>query len=69
MTRNRRNKMLRENMVGADDLLDAIPLVHRLHERLLDRGLAGTAEAAEALNALERLRSLMLELADRKDSF
>lgn len=67
MSRNRENRILRQHMVGADDLLDSIPLVHRLHERLQDRGLAGVNEAREALDALERLRGLMLEVLSRRD--
>lgn len=57
------NKHIRERMVGGDDLLDAIQLVHRLHERLADRCLAGQDEAAEALDALLRLKSLMAHLS------
>lgn len=50
-------------MVGGDDLLDAMPLVYRLCQRLAERNLAGQREANEAYAALERLRELMVELS------
>lgn len=61
------NKLIRANMVGADDLLDAMHLIHRLVERLEDRGLAGATEAREAYGALDRLRSLMVELCRARE--
>jgi hypothetical protein len=65
-TRSRQNVRIRETMVGGDDLLDALPLVHRLASRLAERGLAGQTEADEAYAALDRLRSLMVELSKDK---
>lgn len=50
-------------MVGGDDLCDALPLVHRLFQRLKERGLPGADEAEDAYDALDRLRSLMYEIA------
>jgi len=57
---------IRKEMVGGDNLLDALPLVHRLATRLKERGLAGSDEAYEALDALVRLRELMADLVLRR---
>lgn len=56
------NRAIRAEMVGGDNLLDAMELVARLADRLKDRDLAGTDEAFEALAALARLRELMADL-------
>ena len=58
----RDNRRLRDTMVGADDLLDALRHTHRLVSRLRDRGLAGVAEAQAAHDALIALRGLMVGL-------
>lgn len=50
---------IRAEMVGGDDLLDSLETVYRLATRLKERGLAGSDEAYEALDALTRLRELM----------
>lgn len=62
-TRTRENQLIRSRMVGAEDLLDSMPLVHRLAERLTERGLPGALEANEAYDALERVRGIMYEIA------
>jgi hypothetical protein len=60
------NAAIRAEMVGGDNLLDALELVHRLATRLKERRLAGQDEAFEALDALTRLRELMVELVRRR---
>ncbi len=50
---------IRAEMVGGDDLLDALPLIHRLVTRLRDRDLAGVDSAQAALDQLVELRELM----------
>ncbi len=62
-TRGRQNVLIRKHVVGGDDVLDAIALVHRVRERLDERDLAGQTEAREAYDALERLRAFMYEIA------
>lgn len=56
------NAAIRAELVGGDDLLDALPLVHRLAVRLKERELAGQEEAWEALDALTRLRDLQVDI-------
>lgn len=53
------NYALRAELVGGDDLLDALPLVDRLVVRLRERGLAGVDEAQAALDGLRRTRDVM----------
>lgn len=60
--RQRYNAAIRAEMVGGDDLLDAMELVNRLMTRLRERGLAGIEEAQQALDALDDLRELQCDL-------
>lgn len=60
------NAGIRAEIVGGDDLLDALELVNRLAKRLRQRNLAGQYEAQVALNALRRLRDLQAELLLRR---
>ena len=53
------NAAIRAELVGGDDLLDAMPLVDRLTIRLKERDLAGQTEAQAALDALRDLREVM----------
>lgn len=52
------NRAIRAELVGGDDLLDALPLVDRLVVRLRERGLAGVEEAQEALDALRACKEV-----------
>lgn len=56
------NAAIRGEMVGGDDLLDAMPLVDRLTARLRERDLAGIDEAQAALDHLRTLRDLMASI-------
>lgn len=62
------NAAIRGEIVGGDDLLDALPLVDRLTQRLRDRELAGVDEAQAALDHLRTLREIMAGIiAERYD--
>ena len=61
------NTAIRRHMVGGDDLLDSMELVNRLVTRLRERGLAGQDEAQRALDELNALRDLMVEIVQRRE--
>lgn len=56
------NAAIRAELVGGDDLLDAMERVDRLAARLRERGLAGAAEAQAALDQLRACREVLSEV-------
>lgn len=56
------NRAIRAEMVGGDDLLDALERVDRLTRRLKDFGHPGVTEATAALEQLRALKELMSAL-------
>ena len=56
------NAAIRAEMVGGDDLLDALERVDRLVQRLRDRQLAGVDEAQAAMDRLQSLRDIMANI-------
>lgn len=62
------NRAIRAELVGGDDCLDALQLMHRLTTRLKDRQIAGAADAQLALDAVRRISEIMAaEIAKRYD--
>jgi len=56
------NRAIRAELVGGDDLLDAMDLVDRLARRLRERDLAGKSEAQQAMDALIRCRQIFADV-------
>lgn len=52
-------RAIRTELVGGEDLLDALQLVNRVRVRLQDKSLPGVQEAKTAETALRELRELM----------
>jgi hypothetical protein len=63
---NRINKLLREHMVGADDVLDALNLLNRAAVRMGDRGIAGAADVRRIHDELVQVKLLMIEIYKRR---
>lgn len=61
------NAAIRAELVGGDDLLDALPLVHRLAKRTRERGLAGEDLAQRALTSLTEMRDVMADIVLQKE--
>jgi hypothetical protein len=63
---NAYNRAIRSELVGGDDLLDAMERVERLVSRLSDRDLAAVAAADRALEALREVKAVMIGIIRRR---
>lgn len=63
------NRAIRAELIGGDDLLDAMDLVDRLARRLRERELAGAQLAQEALDTLRDLRVVMGDVIAQRYGF
>lgn len=60
------NAAIRAELVGGEDCLDALELLHRLTTRLRERNLPGADDAQNALNAARACANVMSdEIAER----
>ena len=60
------NRAIRAELVGGDDLLDAMELVDRIARRLGERNLAGSQVAQDALDSLRDLRQVMSDVIAKR---